>query len=265
MLASEPGWSTLGKLSERDGLPLLVQGDEVVKGHLIRFTSAQSAEAYTTINSIEPDKLYLWKTALVIKREREESANVLFGRKPGRGAAAAEYKVWDGRKDPLYTAALDGVRRTLESHPQYQLDLEPFGHRPRAYLLLWCSIERFVSFKYHLGLNATEKVFKLAEDPVFARALQERIGSGSGREVFRSDDPEKKEVLDPNNPRRALGYYYQIRSNVTHRGKTAIRDHEMLLASVTELLDIFSTVLHAEFSDLTAPEASRVSGPTRTP
>jgi hypothetical protein len=131
-----------------------------------------------------------------------------------------------------------------------------------AYLLLWCSIERFVSFKYHLGEKVVDKVFKLAGDPVFARALQDRVQSRGGSEVFRSDDPEQKETLDPNNPRKAIGYYYQIRSNITHRGKTAIRDHEMLLNSLTELLDIFQRVLEAEFSEPAATVRSPSPGQT---
>jgi hypothetical protein len=124
--------------------------------------------------------------------------------------------------------------------------MEPFFQLQMAYMLLWTSIERFVSFKYHLGDRVTERVFKLADDPVFAKALRDRVRVN--REVFRSDDPCEKVVLNPDKPKKALEYYYQIRSNITHRGKTAVRDHEMLLKSLTELLGIFKEVLKNEFS-----------------
>jgi hypothetical protein len=256
VLASEPGWSTRGTLLERDGLPLLDQGDELVKGHLVRFISGKSVEAYSIINSIEPDKLYRWGTARVTKKDREETVNVLFGRRPLRGSFPAEYKIWDGQKEPLFTKALEVIRKTLDDYKDFEWDLEPFFYLQMAYLLLWCSIERFVSFKYHLGDKAKKKVEKLAEDPAFVRALQDRVKPGIRREVFRSDDPEQKETLDPSNPSKALDYYYQIRSNITHRGKTAIRDHEMLRESLSELLDIFQRVLEAEFSEPVATARS---------
>jgi hypothetical protein len=256
VLTAEPGWSTRGKLLERDGLPLLDQGDEPVRGHLIRFVGDKSAEVYSIINSIEPDKLYRWGTARVIKKDRDETANVLFGRKPLKGSFPAEYKIWDGQKEPLFTKALEVIRKTLDDYKGFEWDLEPFFHLQMAYLLLWCSIERFVSFKYHLGKNANEKVGKLAEDPAFVSALQDRVKAGTRREVFRSDDPGEKETLDPSNPSKALAYYYQIRSNITHRGKTAIRDHEMLRESLAELLDIFQRVLEAEFSEPVATARS---------
>jgi hypothetical protein len=151
------------------------------------------------------------------------------------------------------------VRKTIDQYKSFAWNLEPFFQLQMAYLLLWCSIERFVSFKYHLGGKVTEKVFKLADDPVFAEALRVRVSER--RQVYRSDDPEKKETLDRENPRKALSYYYQVRSNITHRGKTAVRDHEMLLSSLTELLDIFQKVLEAEFS--TEPGSSLPAAGTR--
>ncbi|QDV37682.1 hypothetical protein [Tautonia plasticadhaerens] len=147
------------------------------------------------------------------------------------------------------------IEKAIAENDRFAWDLEPFFRLQMAYMLLWCSIERFVSFKYHLGDRVAEKVFKLADDPAFIDALRSRV-SGR-REVYRSDDPGKKEVLDRDRPKKALGYYYQIRSNITHRGKTAVRDYEMLLGSLTELLDIFKAVLRSEFT----PETETVVPP----
>ena len=173
-------------------------------------------------------------------------ANVLMGGSPRKGSIHPEYQIWEGEKEPLFTVALDVIQKSLDRYSQFEWDLEPFFQLQMAYMLLWTSIERFVSFKYHLGERVTEKVFKLAEDPVFARALHDRVKEERG--VYRSDDPSKRAVLNPNKPKKALEYYYQIRSNITHRGKTAIRDHEMLLASLSELFGIFKEVLRNEFS-----------------
>jgi hypothetical protein len=214
---------------------------------LIRFKPESAVPAYTTINSIEPNRLYRWDTADVQREGVRVQANLLMGRSPRKGSNHPEYQIWEGDKEPLFTVALDVIQKSLERYSRFEWDLEPFFQLQMAYMLLWTSIERFASFKYHLGDRVTEKVFKLADDPVFARALRDRVKER--REVYRSDDPSKKATLDPKNPRKALEYYYQIRSNITHRGKAAMRDHEMLQASLSELLGIFKEVLKNEFSD----------------
>jgi hypothetical protein len=249
--ASEEGWVIRGELLERDGLPLLAEGTGEVPGWLIRFKPEGAVAAFTTINSIEPNRLYRWDVAEVERQGARERANVLVGRSPRKGSIHAEYTIWEGDKEPLFTAALDVIEKSLERYSRFEWDLEPFFQLQMAYMLLWTSIERFVSFKYHLGDKVTEKVFRLADDPVFARALRDRVKEERG--VYRSDDPTKRAVLIPDRPRKALEYYYQIRSNIAHRGKTAVRDHEMLRASLDELLGIFKEVLTNEFSEAQAP------------
>jgi hypothetical protein len=246
LAGSEEGWSIRGELLERDGLPVLAEAPNDVPGWLLRFKPDEAIAAYTAINAIEPDRLYRWAVADVRRDGVSVQANVLVGRSARKGTIYPEYAIWEGEKEPLFTAALNVIEESLEHYGKFDWNLEPFFQLQMAYMLLWTSIERFVSFKYHLGDRVTEKVFKLADDPVFASALRERVQSK--RQVYRADDPSKKAVLDPSNPKKALEYYYQIRSNITHRGKTAVRDHEMLLASLRELLGIFKAVLKNEFS-----------------
>ena len=87
----------------------------------------------------------------------------------------------------------------------------------------------------------------LADEAAFARALQESVQNG--RTIFRADRPGEKEVLDPKNPRKSVKYYYQVLSNITHRGKAVIRDHELLRDSLSELLRIFKCVLREAFAE----------------
>ena len=42
-----------------------------------------------------------------------------------------------------------------------------------------------------------------------------------------------------------MQYYYQVRSNITHRGKGVAQDYELLRDSLSELLPIFRKVLEA--------------------
>jgi hypothetical protein len=217
-----------------------------VPGWLLWFKPESAIAAYTVIISIEPDRQYRWDAAEVQRQGVSVQVNVLVGRSPGKGSGPAEYRIWEGDKEPLFTVAVDVIEKSLERHSRFECDLEPFFQLQMAYMLLWISIERFVSFRYHLGDRVTEKVFKLADDPIFARALRDRVKEE--RWVYRSDDPSERESLSPDKPLKALKYYYQIRSYITHRGKTAVRDYEILRASLGELLGIYKDILKNVFS-----------------
>jgi len=233
-----------GTLRIRDGLPIVDpeadSGSDQVAGHVLHFAETTRKEAYSRIAKLEPDKQYRW----IETRATNLNANVLVGRSPKKGSVVAEEE-WDAARDPLFTSALEVVKETLCANRDFAWDMKPLFRLQMAYLLLWSSIERYVSLRYHLGDRVTEKVNHLASEPVFAEAL---IQAGPAkREVFRSHKPEEKAVLDSANPRKALDYYYQIRSNITHRGKGVVQDHERLVKCLDELLPIFRTVLDSAF------------------
>jgi hypothetical protein len=242
----EAEWHVKGSLLDRDGLPVLDRGDQAIPGVLIRFHDGTGQAAYEIISGIEPDKLYRWDLADVHKDVETVKANLLMGRKPKRGSHPFEGIEWDGSKEPLFDSALQVVAETLEQNRQFEWDLKPLFRLQMAYMLLWTAIERFAAFKYHLGERATDKVNQLALEPTFVAGLAELVKEK--REVFRTDDPETKAVLDPNDPEKALAYYYQVRSNIVHRGKAATTDHWILVNSLEELSELFRRVLLDEFS-----------------
>jgi hypothetical protein len=242
----DAGWHTKGHLLDRDGLPVLDKGEDKISGVLIRFREGDEKAAYEVVANIEPDKLYRWDTVDVQRGRARVKANVLLGRRPSRGSHPLEDEEWDGRKEPLFDAALKVVEETFEQNRQFEWDLKPLFRLQMAYMLLWTAIERFAAFKYHLGERATEKVFQMATEPAFLSGVSQLVKEK--REVIRAYDPETKVALDPAHPEKALAYYYQVRSNIAHRGKAAVRDHEILVKSLDELLELFRRVLRDEFS-----------------
>jgi hypothetical protein len=81
----------------------------------------------------------------------------------------------------------------------------------------------------------------LAENVYFREALLEFVQEE--RTAFSSEDPRKKTALNNRNPKNSLNYYYQIRSNITHRGKNVYRDHETVEKSFNELFEITKFIL----------------------
>jgi hypothetical protein len=232
-----------GALLLRDGLPIIdPAGEGRVKGALMTFLPDRAAAAYDRISGMEPDRHYRWHETQADGRP----ANVLVGRYPGKGSVPCEEEEWDGWNDPLFTVALDVVEETLTSD-DFQWDLKPLFRLQMGYLLLWSSIERYVSLRYHLGDKVMEKVDQLAREPAFAAGLLEHVKER--RFVYRADRPDQRTVLDRNAPEKAVAYYYQVRSNIVHRGKGVVWDHERVLKSLTELLPIFREVLKAAERD----------------
>jgi len=233
-----------GSLHLRDGLPIIdPTGLGTVQGARLTFISDGAEEAYGRISKMEPDKHYRWQET---HTDDEVLVNILVGRSPEKGSVPCEDPEWNGWTDPLFTAALDVVAETLASQ-EFDWNLKPLFRLQMAYLLLWASIERYVSLRYHLGEKATEKVGYLAREPAFAEGLRQHVREK--REVYRAHRPQDRAVLDREFPAKAVDYYYQVRSNITHRGKGVVRDYDVLRDCLTELLPIFRRVLEAAQHD----------------
>jgi len=61
--------------------------------------------------------------------------------------------------------------------------------------------------------------------------------------------------LDSGNPKTSAEYYFQVRNNLTHRGKGASKDGEIVRLSLLELLTIVERMVE-QTPGLTAREPS---------
>ena len=237
--------SISGRLNIRDGLPLMdSDGGRTVTGWLLFFNPGKSVEAYNKICKMEPGKQYYWK-------EREINGyrvNILEGKSLNKGSEEfIDRGYWTGSKDPLFTTALKLIGDILNDNRDFKEDLIPTFQLEMAYLLLWTSIERFVSFRYNIEATPDEKVSLLALDSNFKELLAST--SIEDRTLFSAKDPEDKITLNRNNPKKAAKYYYQVRCNVAHRGKAIATDHHKLVMSLEELLAIYSEIIKRSFSE----------------
>lgn len=234
-----------GELRIRDGLPIAdPDGRGKIPGTILFFEPKSFAEAYKSITKLEPGSQYIWGQTSA----EGKNVNILWGKSPLKGSYLLEEE-WDGKQDPLFRTALKVVEETLKENETFEWDLKPLFRLQMAYLLLWSAIERYVSLRYNLGeKKATKKVEHLAEESAFAEGLRRHVSDP--RVVFSAGKPtEKKYFLDANEPKESLYYYYQIRNNITHRGKGAVEDFQRLKMSSKELLAIFREVLQQAFRD----------------
>lgn len=240
--------SIKGKLFIRDGLPLLdVSGNDIIHGFSIYFKPEQAVEAFRIISEMEPDNQYSWKIVTL----EQGSANCLVGKRPESGSREYGQNTWTGADDPLFKKALEVVREALIANSDFSDDLNSLFHLEMAYLLLWVSIERYTTLRYQIGGNPTQRILLLANNEYFQEALKNAVKKEPGRKprfVYRADKPDEIFKLDPSDPKKAIQYYYQVRSNITHRGKAVGTDFDILKRSLTELLTIYLYVIEKSFN-----------------
>ena len=251
-LASNPVPGAIqGTLWIRDGLPLLeVAGGDRVEGFLLHFKSESAALVYETICRFEPRKHYCWKDGAVLL-EPAVRANVLIGKRLGRGRAAhLETSSWTVLDDPVFRFGLGVVHDAIECDAAVKFERPPPEHFdwPRffrlqmAYLLLWSAIERYTALRIGAGLDPMARIKQFGRHDVFHAAFTSAKVSRKDR-ICDSKDPEDSFALDASDPSSAILYYYQVRNNLSHRGKGACADGEIVRKSLVELKVIFDAVL----------------------
>lgn len=230
-----------GQLRLRDGIPIIdntIKNESVV-GDVIRFKENKEQSAYKNITALEPEKHYVWATATTTFG----LVNVLYGRSPKKGSTYAE-QGWDCWEDPLFTTTFEIIDDEL-ANDDIDISGKQFLRLQMAYMLLWTAIERFVALRYIMGSgdNVMKKINQLANNEVYVTCL--KSCSNKERRIYSSADASSDEKFDITNPLACLHYYYQIRSNITHRGKATISDAKLVRQCLEELTIIFKKVLIA--------------------
>lgn len=244
--------SATGVLRIRDGVPVLdaTAHGKVANGYRIEFNGADAEFAYQAIQGMEPSTQYRWR--------KDGEMNVLVGYKPQRGSRPIATDAdgnpdWSNWRDAAFNDALKVMDESLAAQFVWD-DLRPFSRLQGAYMVLWSSIERYVSLRYGLGRNEQvfQRVKRLAGEAQFETSLRATDPSATAklRKIFRSDDPGQVVTFDPSGPpEKAIDYLYQVRSNVTHHGKEEPLDWDLLHTATSEVRRIFRAVIDAARKD----------------
>jgi hypothetical protein len=212
---------------------------------LIRFGASARDAALAAIESLEPEQIYRWARCDVAVGGEFTTADVLVARSPSHGThrASGPYR---SRDSPLFVEALDEieavVREPIRAGGNYEI--RDFFRHQMAYLLLWSAIERYCTLRWGFGDNPVARVNRLAREQAFVQALKKHVRES--QRVYRADRPgNTAERLDPDDPARSIKFYYQVRSNISHRGKSIYDERALVAQSLQELSRIFRDVLDA--------------------
>lgn len=227
-----------GDLVLRDGVTLFMDSNEhKVEGYLIYFELNFSNEAYSFIDSLEPKRLFRWEEKTI----DNTSFNILYGVRPNKGSddirEADWHTIWD---DPFFNSALEVLEET--PNEPFDWNLKPLFKLQMKYMLLWTVLERFTFLRYSLGAGPSARNKMLSDNSYYKEALSKYVKKK--RTIHSSENPNKKIILNPLNPKKSLDYYYQVRSNITHRGKAVTRDYDTVKESYNELFEITKYILN---------------------
>lgn len=243
-LASEPVPEEVrGELFARDGLPLLhLNGALPVQGCLIRWCEDVAPDAYAAVCRFEPRKHYIWTVAQL---ESGVTVNLLVDRYPNKGNPQPldNPSRWRMGDDPAFGEGLATVAESLAELSQTENHWRRFFKAQMAYLLLWSILERLSALCVGPAKEPTSRVNELYALPGMDNLIAKHVDRTDA--VADARDPTKSYRLDKAVPKKCFQYYYQVRSNLSHRGKGVFNELDKVERSAHELLAITREYLSA--------------------
>jgi len=230
-----------GNIYLRDGLPLLFkEGSKLINGYILYFDSKKTT-GYEHICTYEPKSQYEWSTA---ETNNGVFVNVLTGKQRQKGnPVAIESDEWRLIDDPAFGEGLPVVRRAMQEIIENTnwKSWEKFFRYQMAYLLLWSIVERLSALCVGPLVEPTQRVKRLHT----LRGMNDLITKHVDRtdSVSDSRDPGKIYKLNRFDPETCFNYYYQVRSNLSHRGKAVPNELQKVSGSLPELLGIIEGYL----------------------
>ena len=232
-------------MKHRDGVPILIPKEdewERTCGYVFNFND--NRKAYQIICQTISKNLYRWGTIDI----GQEKVNVLFGLKPRNGSNYIEdprdRENYDGQNDPLFKEGILLIKHNLESE-NYHWETGFFTLQMN-YMLLWSAIDRYCKLRYNMPSEHQNRE-ELSNENIFKEALKKYADSSKYRVIYTTDDLSSKK-FDLENPKYCLNYFYTLRCNIVHRGKTSFRDVQLLEQATRDLLNIFEYILEDTFN-----------------
>jgi hypothetical protein len=229
-----------GDLWVRDGLPILcANNSQNIFGVLLTWKPAQEEEGYREVCHFEPTSHYKWEEVILGSGRK---ANTLVMRSKSKGnPQVLEKNCWNLRDDPAFGPGLGEVGAVLLEvdvmlGDSFESNWRRFFRSQMAYLLLWSILERLSALCIGPAEEPTKRINRLYELPGMEEIVRKNV-TRFGK-VSDSRRPDSSSTLDPANAKKSFAYYYQVRSNLSHRGKAVFKEFDTVHSSLRELLAI---------------------------
>lgn len=232
-----------------NGVPFLFKSRGYYRtlGSLLYFNSEDDAsKAYEIISQAKSFKLYGWTTI----NDGFVRMNVLVGKNKIIKVQYHENRgEYHSKEDPMIVNVLYTIwNNILPLLGSKQFSDDNFFNLQMNYTMLWSSIDRYLVFKYGKR-NQQENLVCLANEKSFEDAVLLFSDKNDRNPEVLSNEDYRRFKLDKKRPLCCIRYYYTIRCNVVHTGKSQYDDYELLKYATLELLQIYMYVLRDSFGD----------------
>jgi hypothetical protein len=261
-----------GSLKLRDGILIFDQkGNDSIQGYLLFFKEGTESSAYESIVNVEPGNYYTWNED---QSKFKNEFNILHGRSVNKGIDEEkgfnDPKIWDNLfdsiwNDPFIINGFNMLEHYAKEIPKLQKQYEQLPWEEEAlfndylkyqmlYLFLSSILERIMFLNGGFGKNPTLQVELFSKDKTLQNVFNKIVANEDflkfknsfERKIYATNSPKSHANWIFNtssniNYEEAMKYYYQLRSNIIHRGKSGINKKEELRESFEELKFILKT------------------------
>jgi hypothetical protein len=225
----------------RDGLPVIRKPEpgEIVSGTLLEIKVGMEDEFWRVVTEYEGITNYKLENSLpVLSEGKEFLAGAFIGRKMGKGNPVRLYSIWTSKLDPIFSQSFPLLHREIASNSLIFTDAEydPIGYWTQMnrllsqYLLLVSIMEHLTVVKFG-GSKKQEpmvRIRKLQKCQGFSDAFIAMNHEKYNPSFKVSDSRAVEDSLTSSNPEQALFAWYQVRSNLQHRGKASLFDANLV-------------------------------------
>ena len=225
----------------RDGLPIIRKQapGETVEGVLLTINAGMEEDFWRVVTEYEGATNYKFENSIpIISEGREHLSGAFIGRKMGNGNPERLYVPWTSKLDPIFSQSFPILHRDIAVNSLKFTDAE---HDPNGY---WSQLNKLLS-QYLLLVSILEHLTvvkfggsKKQEPMVRIRKLQQSEGclialralsdDRNNPSIKVSDSRAVEDSLSSSNPDQALFAWYQVRSNLQHRGKASLFDASLV-------------------------------------
>lgn len=261
-----------GTLKLRDGILIFDQnGNDSIQGYLLFFNEGAELSAYESIVNVEPGNYYTWSED---QSKFKNQFNILHGRTLDKGIdeekGVNDPKIWNNLFDSIwndpfiingfnmlehYTKESPRLNKQYEQLPWEEESLfNDYLKYQMLYLFLSSILERIMFLNGGFGINPNKQVTLFSKDKTLQTVFNKIVTNDDFlqfknsfyRKIYAANNPTSHANWTYNTSsnihyEQAMKYYYQLRSNIIHRGKSGINKNIELRASFEELKFILKT------------------------
>jgi hypothetical protein len=247
----------------RDGLPVIGKPalGETVSGVLLSIQVGVEEEFWTAVTEYEGTTNYKLENSLpVILDGKEFLAGVFVGRKMGKGNPERLYTSWSSKLDPIFSQSFPLLHQDIAENALKFTDVEydPVGYWSQMnlllaqYLLLVSILEHLTVVKFggSKKQDPMVRIRKLQQSQGFAKAFSLLNDGKSNPPINVSDSRAVEDSLSSSNPEQVLLAWYQVRSNLQHRGKASLFDAKLVQKSCIGLSNFILEYLRLNIKEI---------------